>query len=294
MNGFLCLNKPQDMTSFFAVAKARRICGEKKAGHSGTLDPMATGVLVIALGRATRFLPLLPDHGKQYRAAFRLGVTTDTLDITGTVLREQNVHVGSADVEAALAPFRGTIQQVPPMYSALLKDGVRLYTLARQGIEVERESRTVTIDRLSLVSADDDKHEYTIDVACSKGTYIRTLIADLGASLGTGAVMTALCRTMANNCPLTQCVTLDALEMHRDAGTLSSVILPTDALLTYPHLTVTEAQAVRFSNGGELARERLRGANKTGLYCVYAPDGSFLGVGELADGADALKAKKVF
>ena len=294
MNGFLCLNKPGGVTSFLAVAKARRIVGEKKAGHSGTLDPMATGVLLVAFGKATRFLPLLPDHDKQYRAQFQLGITTDTLDSTGTVLSQADVRVCADQVAAVLPRFTGIIRQVPPMYSALQKDGVRLYTLARQGIEVEREARTVTIHTLALVAADDATHRYTIDVSCSAGTYIRSLIADIGDALGTGAVMTALCRTGACGCGLTNSVTLETLEGLRDSGRLNEAILPTDALLPFDRLTVTAAQARRFGNGGELDLARVRGVTDDGPYRVYAPDGGFLGVGTADLAANILRVTKVF
>ena len=192
LNGFICLNKPEGLTSFVAAAKVRRLTSAKKSGHTGTLDPMATGVLTVALGAATRFIELIPSHEKSYRAAFRLGETTDTLDITGKTLQTRPVTCDAFAVEAALDAFRGRILQVPPMYSALQKDGVRLYALARQGVEVERQPREVTISRLALTEADDDAHTYTIDVTCSAGTYIRSLISDLGEALGCGAVMTAL------------------------------------------------------------------------------------------------------
>lgn len=294
MNGFLCLNKPEGLTSFFAVAKARRIVGEKKAGHCGTLDPMATGVLLIAFGKATRFLPLLPDHDKRYAAQLLLGVTTDTLDRTGTVLTESPVHVTEAQVREVLPRFTGVIRQVPPMYSALSKDGVRLYTLARQGIEVEREAREVTVRSLKLTASDDPAHRYTIDVACSAGTYVRTLISDIGQALGTGAVMTALCRTEACGCALSQSVTLEELQRLKEEDRLQEAIVPVDALLGFSRLTVTDAQAKRFGNGGELDLARVRGVRGDGLYCVYAPDGGFLGVGTADGKTGTLLVTKVY
>ena len=294
MNGFLCLNKPEGITSFLAVAKARHIIGEKKAGHSGTLDPMATGVLLIALGKATRFLPLLPDHDKRYRAEFQLGVTTDTLDCTGTVLSQQSVTCTEAQVAAVLPRFTGVIRQVPPMYSALQKDGVRLYTLARQGIEIEREAREVTVHALALCKADDEAHRYTVDVSCSAGTYVRSLIADIGDALGTGAVMTALCRTGACGCTLERSFTLGDLQKLQEEDRLQEAVTPTDALLPFDRLTVTAAQATRFSNGGELDLARVRGAAQDGPYRVYAPDGAFLGVGTADSAAGILRVTKVF
>lgn len=292
MTGFVILDKPAGMTSFVAAAKCRRLFGAKKAGHTGTLDPMATGVLVVALGGAARFIELLPTHDKAYRATFRLGETTDTLDATGTVLSRADVRCGKADVEAALGRFRGDILQVPPMYSALQKDGVRLYELARQGIDVPREARPVTIRSLQLFAADENTHTYTIDVFCSAGTYIRSLVADLGEALGCGAVLTALRRTEANGCGLAQSATFEQLEALRAQNALQTALRPVEALLGLRSLTVTEAQALRFSNGGELNLDRLRGAEKDGLYSVFSPDGAFLGVGEAQTESGVLRVKK--
>ena len=214
MTGIICISKDKDITSFGVVAKVRGITRERKAGHTGTLDPMATGVLPVMLGGATRFLDYLPDSDKGYRAGFVLGKTTDTLDITGNVTGEYEVHAGKEDVEAALGKFRGKISQVPPMYSAVSVDGKRLYDLARQGIEVERKARETEIKELKLVSAHDN--EYIIDVVCSKGTYIRTLIDDIGKVLGCGATMTSLERTLAMGFKTEECVTLAELQHRRD------------------------------------------------------------------------------
>ena len=292
MTGFVLLDKPAEMTSFFAVAKCRRLFGEKKAGHTGTLDPMATGVLVVGLGTATRFIDLLPHDEKSYRASFRLGESTDTLDSTGRVLARADVRCGKADVEAALAHFRGEIWQVPPMYSALRQDGVRLYTLARQGVEVARQARSVTIHSLHLVAADEATHTYTIDVTCSAGTYIRSLIADLGEALGTLAVMTSLRRTAANGQSIAQCHTLEQLEALAQSDALHTALLRPEDVLAYDRLTVTAAQAKRFLNGGELDLVRLRDLSSDGYYCVFAPDGTFLGVGDAAREAGTLRVKK--
>lgn len=186
-----------NMTSFSAVARARRITGEKKAGHAGTLDPMATGVLPVLFGGATRFMEFLPVQDKGYRAHIRLGLTTDTLDTTGTVLTRSEPHVTREQLEQALCGFRGAILQVPPMYSALSKNGVRLYELARRGEEVERPARPVTVYRLELMAFDEQAQEFEIDVFCSKGTYIRSLADDIGRALGCGAAMSALRRSYA-------------------------------------------------------------------------------------------------
>ncbi|MGN1195304.1 MAG: tRNA pseudouridine(55) synthase TruB [Acutalibacteraceae bacterium] len=291
MNGFVCLDKPQGITSFVAAARVRRILGEKKTGHTGTLDPLATGVLPIATGSATRFIELLPVHDKSYRASFLFGKSTDTLDITGTVLCESEVNVKKEDVLCVLTGFLGESMQLPPMYSALKKDGVRLYELARQGKEVEREKRKINIYSLELVGQ--NENEYTIDVSCSAGTYIRSLIADIGEKLGCPAVMTSLIRTSANGIPLSRCVTLEELERLKNEDRLSEAVISADKLLSYPAVYVTEAQARRFSNGGELDLGRIRCKKENGLRLVYSPDKIFLGVGEVSLERGALEVKKV-
>lgn len=293
MTGIICLDKQEHMTSFSAVARARRIVGEKKAGHAGTLDPMATGVLPVLLGGATRFMEFLPVHDKGYRARVRLGVTTDTLDTTGTVLTRSEVHVTKEQLERALCAFRGDILQVPPMYSALSKDGVRLYELARRGEEVERPARPVTIYRLELTEF--DGQEFEIDVLCSKGTYIRSLADDIGRALGCGAAMSALRRTYAAGFSLADCITLDMLAEFAQDGAISQCVIPLErALAAYPSLSVTQAQAVRFANGGALDAGRLRFAEKRdGLYRVYSPGQRFLGLGELPVDGDELKVRRV-
>lgn len=296
MTGIICVDKQEHMTSFSAVARARRIAGEKKAGHAGTLDPMATGVLPVLFGGATRFMEFLPVHDKGYRARIRLGVTTDTLDTTGTVLTRSEVRATKEQAEHALGAFRGDILQVPPMYSALSQNGVRLYELARRGEEVERPPRPVTIYRLELVDFDEQAQELEIDVLCSKGTYIRTLADDLGRALGCGAAMSALRRTDAAGFSLEDCVTLDDLSALAQRGALSQCVIPLErALGAYPDLCVTQAQAVRFANGGALDAGRLRFTQQQcGLHRVFSPDGQFLGLGELPADGEALKVRRVF
>lgn len=294
MTGFVFLDKEEGITSFIAAAKMRRIFSEKKAGHTGTLDPMATGVLPIALGYSTRFIELIPNHDKAYRATFILGKTTDTLDITGTVLSENEVTAKKADVEKALQKFRGEIMQLPPMYSAIKKNGVRLYELARQGIEIERESRKVTIYSLELVSVDEEKNEYTIDVECSSGTYIRSLISDIGEELSSGAVMTSLRRTKANGVSIEKCYTAEELQKMKDEGRLSEALTRVDEFLSYPKLKVSAPQAKRFSNGGALDVNRFGGKKEPGLYLVYSPENEFLGVGEIDSEVTELSPKRVY
>ncbi|MBQ6708121.1 MAG: tRNA pseudouridine(55) synthase TruB [Clostridia bacterium] len=292
MNGIIVLKKGEDITSFFAVNKLRRIISIKKAGHTGTLDPMATGVLPVMLGGATRFIELLPTANKSYRAKILLGKTSDTLDITGNILSENEVNVTKEDFRKVLSEFVGEIKQIPPMYSAIKKDGVRLYELARKGIELEREARTVTIFKAELLSV--IGNEYEIDVTCSAGTYIRTLSDDIGQKLGCGAVMTSLERTSANGFDIECAHTLEEIEEAVKEDRLESLIIPVEeAMRIYPSVTVSPAQATRFKNGGQLALERLRNISGTGYFRVYSPEKKFLGIGEIKEGSEELSVKKL-
>jgi len=275
MTSLLLLDKPAGMTSFTAVNRARRILDLKKAGHTGTLDPMATGVLVILTNGAARFIEFLPTHQKAYRAGLRLGITTDTLDITGQVLSRRPVDVTTEEIEQALERFRGKIMQTPPMVSAIKQGGVRLYALARQGIEVERHAREVEIFSLELSEVGG---EYFLDAACSAGTYIRTLIDDLGRALGCGAAMTSLQRTQANGYAIDQCATLEQLER----GAFHAIPVE-EALVFYPEVSVTAPQATRFRNGGALDLDRLRLAaayEESSLLRVFH-EREFLGLGRI-------------
>ena len=284
MNGVLCLDKPADMTSFRCCAAARRLLGGAKVGHAGTLDPMATGVLPLLVGSMTRALDRLPVHDKQYVATLRFGYVSDTLDVWGQVEPTGAAAPDLAAVEAVLPRLRGDILQVPPMMSALKRDGVRLYDLARQGIEVEREARPVTIHTLDILEYDRDAAELTLCCTCSKGTYIRSLCDELGRLTGAGAVMTALRRTMAAGFTLDQCVTLEEAERLAASGELADrLVSPERVFAPCPGVTVTAAQAVRFCNGGALSLERLR-VTVSGLVRVYGPDRRFLGLGEPQDG----------
>ena len=294
MTGIIIIDKPKDMTSFGAVARVRRICGEKKCGHTGTLDPMATGVMTVMLGGATRFCELLPSHDKAYIASFKLGMRTDTLDITGKVLETKPVEATAEQVRETLKDFVGDISQLPPMYSAVSVNGQRLYDLARQGIEVERKSRDVTVFSIDLLEENEADGEYKIAVECSSGTYIRTLIDDLGAKLGCGAVMTELRRTKANGFSLDDAVTIEELQQMSENGELSKALISVDkALEEYPPITVTQPQAKRFSNGGELDLQRLKCPKMLGIYRIYDPDGKFMGLGEIGQ-SDSLTIRRVY
>ena len=279
VNGILCVDKPPAMTSFSCCGAVRRITGAQKAGHAGTLDPMATGVLPVLLGAATRALDFLPDHTKRYVAALRFGAVSDTLDAWGKVTKTGRPLPCRRAVEEALAAFRGDILQVPPMTSALKKEGVRLYELARRGETVEREPRPVTVFTLELLEYDENAGVARLDCACSKGTYIRSICHDLGQALGCGAVMTGLRRTAALGFTEQQILTLEQARALAEAGELARRVIPLfDALGAYPLLTVTGPQGVRFRNGGALSLDRLP-APVEGICRVCDPAGHFLGLG---------------
>ncbi len=284
MVGLLLLDKPQGISSFGAAAAVRRVTGEKRAGHTGTLDPMATGLLPILLGQATRLTSLLMDTVKEYEAVLRLGTVTDTLDTTGEIL-SQSPPAGEDALREILPRFTGSILQKPPMYSALKKDGVRLYQLAREGKEVERPQRPVTIERLELVKRVGPA-DYRLRVICSKGTYIRTLCDDIGRALGCGGVMAALRRIRTGGFSIQEAVTLDKLEREGPAACL----LPADrAVAGYPAVRVSAAQAKRFCNGGQLSLQRLTlPKEESALLRVYDAAGLFLGMGRVDPEKDEL------
>ncbi len=298
MTGVLILDKPADFTSFDAVAVCRRLCHERKIGHTGTLDPMATGVLPLLLGKATRAASLLEDTDKEYEAGFQLGVSTDTEDSTGKVLETNEAPVSRETLESLLPQFRGEIMQIPPMYSAVSKDGKRLYELARKGIEVEREARPVTIFKLELTEYNEISREGKLVVSCSKGTYIRTLIADLAKAAGSLGVMTALRRTKACGFTLADAITLDEAKFLSEAGTLEEKLRPVESLFVHlPAVTVSPAQATRFGNGGQLDLNRIGAFRKKkpeigGVFRVKTEDGIFLGLGKIEE--EQLSILKLF
>lgn len=294
MTGVLLIDKPEGLTSFGTLIRVKKIIGQKKCGHTGTLDPMATGILTVMLGGATRFCELLPDHDKAYIAKIRLGIVTDTLDITGKVLETHDVGVSENDVLSILPEFTGKIQQIPPMFSAVSVDGQRLYDLARKGEEVERKPREAEIYSINLDKWNEEEKEFTLTVHCSSGTYIRTLADDMGRALGCGAVLTALRRVKANGFGIDRALTLEELEKAAASASLGDCLLSIESVLeAYPAIHVTAAQATRFGNGGDLLLSRLCGGREKGIYRVFGPEEVFLGLGE-NDGGDSLLVKKVF
>lgn len=288
MQGLLLINKPKDITSFGVVAKIKWLLHTKRVGHTGTLDPMATGVLPILVGRPTVLCSHLLDADKEYIASIKLGITTDTLDITGSVLSQNTVAVTKENLLKVLSGFMGKQLQIPPMYSALKKDGVRLYDLARDGKTVEREAREIEIFELELLEFSGD--EFKIRVLCSKGTYIRSLSDDIGKALGTGAVLTALKRTKTAGFSIDECVDLDSLTGENIGNYLKNA---ERAVLNYPEINISLKQAERFSNGGELSLERLHFSSnpKDGEMYRVKNGERFLGLGEVDFQKSALKIK---
>lgn len=285
MNGILCMNKPQDFTSFDVIGKLRGILHMKRLGHTGTLDPMATGVLPILVGTATKACDILPNQDKTYQATVVFGKATDTLDIWGKPLQDYpEQHVTEAALRAVLPEFLGDITQLPPMYSAVSVNGKRLYELARKGETVERPTRTVHIDAITLDAFDETQQTATLTVSCGKGTYIRTLLSDVGQRLGGDAVMTALTRTAACGYPLQDCLTFEQVTAAMADGTLEEHLLPTDSLFSsYPKLRLNAAQERMFCNGVKLDLNRLRNLQPDqDIYTVYGATGTFLGTA-LAD-----------
>ena len=285
MNGILCMNKPQDFTSFDVIGKLRGILHMKRLGHTGTLDPMATGVLPILVGTATKACDILPNQDKTYQATVVFGKATDTLDIWGKPLQDYpEQHVTEAALRAILPEFLGDITQLPPMYSAVSVNGKRLYELARKGETVERPTRTVHIDAITLDAFDETQQTATLTISCGKGTYIRTLLSDIGQRLGGDAVMTALTRTAACGYPLQECLTFEQVAAAMADGTLEEHLLATDSLFSsYPKLRLNAAQERMFCNGVKLDLNRLRNLQPDqDIYTVYGATGTFLGTA-LAD-----------
>ena len=298
MNGVLLIDKPKGFTSFDVIAVVRKLTGQRKTGHTGTLDPNATGVLTVLLGSATKAQDIILNHDKSYVAGFKLGLTTDTLDIWGTVTSKSESRVSRADVERLIPKFSGEIEQVPPMYSAVKKDGQRLYDLARRGIEVERKARKVTVYKLALTDFDEEAQEGTLEISCSKGTYVRTIIDDLGAALGTGAVMTALRRTFACGFSIDDCITLDDLKLLSEKGEAQTALRSVESLFyDCAEVKISDGQAKRFSNGGalDITRTALKKAEDIDgkIYRVKNAD-SFLGLAKADTSAGLLKIYKLF
>ena len=282
VSGMILLDKPRGFTSNAALQKVRWLLNAEKAGHTGSLDPLATGVLPLCFGEATKFSQYLLDADKGYETVAQLGVTTTTADAEGEVIERKPVAVNQAQLEALLPQFRGDLQQVPPMYSALKRDGQPLYKLARAGEVVEREPRSVTIARLDLLSLEDDRAR--LAVACSKGTYIRTLVEDIGHALGCGAHVAELRRTQAGPFDLSQTVSLEELErVHAEGGAeaVDAFLKPVDSGLEHwPLLQLSEHSAFYWLHGQPV---RAPEAPKFGMLRVQDHNGRFIGIGEVSE-----------
>lgn len=297
MNGILIVDKPQNYTSFDVVAVLRKLSKQRKIGHCGTLDPMATGVLPLLLGKATRAQSLLTNSDKKYLAEFRLGITTNTQDITGKLLLKRDCKFRMKHLLDILPNFTGDIGQLPPMFSAIKKNGKKLYDLARKGIEIERDARSVTIKKLILIEFNENTQSGKILVNCSKGTYIRTLCADIGEYLGCGATLTSLRRTAACGFDLEQCLSLSEVRRLSELGELQEKLLSIDSLFTsYNRTKITEAQSIRFKNGGPLSipRTDIKLPKNGEIFRVYNDEDIFLGLGIINLDSEELRILRLF
>lgn len=295
-SGILIVNKAQGLTSHDVVNKIRRLYNTRRVGHTGTLDPLATGVLVVLIGRAAKAAEYLSSDKKDYIATLRLGITTDTEDITGTVLSQSDDIPSLEDVLLATKKFEGDILQTPPMYSALKVNGQKLCDLARKGVTVERESRPITIFSIECTPTDINT-DYVLKVSCSAGTYIRTLCSDIGASLGCGGVMTTLCRSDAGGFSITDSVTLDELDQLTDNQRFA-LLKPTESLFSnLPAVTLPSFYEKLSRNGCEIYQNKIK--TSLPLNCrlrLYGANGCFYGIGEVREyeKGSAIKVIKLF
>lgn len=287
MQGILIVNKPQDFTSFDVVAKLRGICATRKIGHGGTLDPMATGVLPVFIGGAVKAVDMQTNETKAYTATLRLGLRTDTGDITGIVQETAPVTATEQDLLRVLPQFVGAQQQLPPMYSAVKINGQPLYKAARRGETVQRTPRSIEILSIEYLGCP-APNDYTLHIRCSKGTYIRTLLEDIGAALGTPATMSALCRTQNGPYTLEKAYTFAEIQAAKDNGTLQSLLISVDSVFLHlPSLTVTDEVYARLLNGAPTYRFHA----KDGQYRIYHAN-AFAGIATVQD--KILRSQKLF
>ena len=281
--GILLMDKPQGFTSHDVVAKLRGILHKRRIGHGGTLDPLATGVLPVFVGGATKAADFAAAQDKEYLAGFTLGFETDTQDVTGEVLRRSGQTASREQVEQAAARFLGAQQQVPPMYSAVKVNGQKLYDLARKGKEVERPARDIFVREMTLLDFDEATQKGTLRLTVSKGTYVRTLVSDMGVSLGTLATMHSLTRTRAGAYPLEQCHSFDEVEQAAQDGTVPDLLLPVDGLFAeHPAVELTDEGAERIARGAVVFPRQVRGLPETaGTLCRVYHRGHFLMLGQV-------------
>ena len=278
MNGIILIDKPQGWTSHDVVGKLRGILHERRIGHSGTLDPLATGLLVVFIGRATRAVEFAEADRKEYIAGLRLGMSTDTQDITGRIISKETDIPDEPEVRIAIERFRGELEQIPPMYSAVKIGGKKLYELARKGESIERKPRHITIFGLEITGRSDN--DYILDVVCSKGTYIRTLCHDIGAALGCGGCMSSLRRTKSGVFSVDNAYTIAEIQEAADMGEIDKLLLPADTLFSgYPKLSVDADSEKKLKNGCIINT-----SSPDGRFRVYSEDGEFLLLGDVKDG----------
>ena len=299
MNGVIVVNKPKEFTSFDVVAVLRRICNERKIGHCGTLDPNATGVLPVLLGRAAKAQDILPNHDKSYVAEFVLGKVTDTLDVWGETLSEEKTAVTKEQILSVIPEFTGEIEQIPPMYSAVQINGQRLYDLARKGIEVERAARKITVYSLELLDFSQESQRGKLRVSCSKGTYIRTLIDDIAKRFCSGGCMTSLVRDSACGFTLEDAYTLDELRALSEKGETEKSLLSTESLFVrYREVVLSSPQAKRFANGGALDKNRIRlrpeALAEDEILRIKSQNDTFMGLGIFKADTEEIKVYKQF
>ncbi|PZE22871.1 tRNA pseudouridine(55) synthase TruB [Paenibacillus xerothermodurans] len=302
MEGILAVWKPKGFTSHDVVAKVRRILKIKRIGHTGTLDPQVTGVLPLCIGRATRLVEYIQELPKTYEATLKIGVATDTEDAGGReIARVDQVELGREQVERVIASFVGAISQVPPMYSAVKVDGKRLYELAREGREVERKARKVTIYKIDILSMALDRAfpEIRFSVQCSKGTYIRTLCVDIGKALGYPAVMSELVRTSTGSIDPEQCLTLEQIEALQMEGALEARLIPAERALAHMPSVMLDESQTRKALLGQKLKYNLDDANLSTihpnqLFTAYSPDSQFVGIFQWDKDSLELQPVKVF
>jgi len=279
MNGIIIVDKPAGWTSHDVVAKLRGLLKTRRIGHGGTLDPMATGVLPVFIGRATLAVEFIEAADKEYIAGIRVGLVTDTQDITGSIISEKAAQVDAAELAAIIPRFLGAQKQIPPMYSAIKLDGKKLVDLARRGITVHREARDIFISEIELQSG--ESNEFLLRVVCSKGTYIRTLCHDIGQALGCGAVMTSLRRTRVGSFAIDKAYTLETIQNAVSTNEIERIIAPTDSIFaSHKAAILNETNTQKCRNGAPCRDDSL----PDGMYRFYGPDNEFLALGKIEKG----------
>lgn len=289
MNGILIVDKPQGITSNKVIGRLKHACGRIKTGHTGTLDPNATGVLPVCFGNATKVCGFLTDTSKEYRAELILGIETDTYDITGSVISEKTSEISREQLSEAVQGFVGTQMQVPPMFSAKWVNGIRLYDLARDGVVIDREAKEITVDYINIEDTQLENgfvKRATLLIGCSKGTYIRSICHDLGEKLGCGACMGDLMRTRVGSFKLSDAIPLDECIKLAEEGKIAEHLISADSIYDYPSITVTTPEEAHLlKNGNRICKRSLSPVPAPGLYKMYLEDGRFAAIYELREHA---------